>query len=89
VIGVAASSVGYRPCRFPGQSELVNEDSHEFRNDQSGMGVVHLEGDVLMQMLYTQTGPVLTELASGVAKRAGDHEIFLDEAQLLAGSACV
>jgi hypothetical protein len=75
--------VGERPPRdvrgvVPSEMRLVEQDAHQLRHGERGMGVVELNGG-----LFRQRVPVavpLAEPANNVGDRAGDQEILLRQA---------
>jgi hypothetical protein len=62
---------------------LVNEDARELDDGDGGVRVVELHGDLVREVLPV-VGRVAVVAADDVAQRAGDEEILLHEAQLLA-----
>ena len=71
------------PCVFPGHAFLVEEDAHQFRHDQSRMGVVDVDGDVLVELVHAFL--VFSLIVTYDALQAcRNHEVFLHQAQAAA-----
>ena len=83
VVGVAEGIDGDVPRLFPRDSLFVVQDAHELDHRQRWVGVVELDGILFGKPVEGGMGfPVA---ADNVAHGAGGEEIFLDQAQLLAG----
>ena len=68
---------------LPGEVTLVDEDAHQLRHRERGMGVVQLDGDLVREGVEA---PVIALVAShDVPQRAGDQEVLLDETELVTG----
>ena len=83
VVGVGAGLGGHFPGLVPGQPLLIHEDPHELRNRHCGMGVVHLEGNFLIQ--FFDITVVFLIFFNSCLYAGGDKEVLLFQAQLLAG----
>ena len=82
MVGVAEGAGGDVPGLLPRQIRLVHEVAHQLGHRHGGMGVVELDGVLLGKGVPVRV--VLAVAADDVAHRAGDQEVLLDEAQLLA-----
>ena len=70
------------PGGIPVRCVLVHQQPHQFCNGDRGVRVVHLDGEVAMQLCQ---GPVLSHLnAHNVLQAAGDEEELLGQPKFLA-----
>ena len=77
MIGVGERALGEVESLIPPEMRVVEQNAHELRRRQGGMGIVHLD-----RRLFGQRPPVrvrLAESANDIAERAGDEEIFLHQ----------
>src|ERR1035441_1064556 len=80
VVGVSESMLGDAPGGVPLHGVLIDKQAHELGHGDGGMGVVHLDSEVAMQL---GEGTVLIDLdLQDVLERAGDEEKLLGEAKL-------
>jgi hypothetical protein len=82
VVGVGERALGQVPGDVPAEPLVIDQDAHQLGHRQSGVRVVHLDRRLLRQR--REVGVEAAEAAHQVAQRAGDQEIFLQEAQALA-----
>ncbi len=83
VVRVAHRRLRDLPGLLPREVALVDEDAHQLRHRERGMGVVQLDGDLVREGVEA---PVIALVArDDVPERAGDQEVFLDETQLVTG----
>ena len=82
VAGVGEALAGDSPGLVPVELLLVDEDAHQLGDGDHRVGVVQLEDDPLGQVVQVEV--VLQHLLDEVAQRAGDEEVLLLQAQLLA-----
>ena len=83
MIGVGQGPAGQVPRLVPVEPGLVQEDPHQLRDSQRGVGVVELDRN-----LVGECAPVVAARAEppdDVGERAADQEILLGEPQPLAG----
>ena len=83
VIGVGDRLLRDCPGVFPLQIVFIHQHAHQFGNRQRGMGVIHLDGDLIRE--GRKIIVCRKKVAGDVAHRAGDQEVFLHQAQFLAG----
>ena len=79
VVGVGEGPLREVPGLVPAEARLVEQDAHQFRDGESRMRVVELNGGFLRQR-----PPVLVRLAepaNEIGERTGDEEIFLDQTE--------
>ena len=81
VIGIGQGPLGDIPGLVPAETLLVEQDPHQLRHRHRGMGVVELDGGLVGQRC--QIAVEAAEAPHEIGQRAGDQEIFLDEAQSL------
>ena len=82
VVGVAHGVGDDVPGVFPGVALLVHQDTHQLGDDQSGMGIVDLDGVLLVEVAQ---GAVLSAvLAHDGLHGGGDKEVLLLQTQGLA-----
>ena len=81
VVGVGQGPPREVPCLVPPELRLVEQDAHQLRHRQSGMGIIELDRHLVRQL--APVGVVAAEAAHEVGQRAGDQEIFLCKAQPL------
>jgi len=82
VVGVGKRARDDRPGRLPRESVHVVEKPLELDDRDRGVGVVELDGHLLRELVPVLVAPA--EAADDVLERAGDEEVLLDEAELLA-----
>ena len=51
MVGVCQSLLHYGPCVVPGEALEVNQDAHQLRHRDGGVGVIHLEASLLGEQL--------------------------------------
>ena len=81
VVRVGQGPLREVPRLLPAELRLVEQDAHQLRHRQGGMGIVELDRDLVGKL--APVGVVAAETAHEVGQRAGDQEIFLREAQPL------
>ena len=69
------------PRLLPAELRVVEQDAHQLRHRQGGMGVVELDRNLVGELAPVVV--VAAETAHEVGQRAGDQEIFLRKAQPL------
>ena len=69
------------PCSIPAEPSLVEQDTHQFGNCQSRVGVVHLNGSLLGKGVPLVVSP--SEAGDDIGQRTGDQEVFLHKAERL------
>ena len=82
MVGVGNAPGGQVPCLIPFQSIVVHQQTHQLRDCQCGMGIVHLE-----DQLVRQAGQILVPLQMLLQRclqSRGYEEILLFQTQLLA-----
>ena len=79
VVGVGKRAPRDVPGLVPSKAGFVEQDPHQLRNGQAGMGIVELNRDFDRQR--TPIGIVPTEAPHEIRQGAGDQEILLHEAQ--------
>ncbi len=82
VVGVAQGLGGDLPGGFPGHPFVVDQDAHELGHSQRRMGVIELDGVLLVEVIHG--GLVLGIYAHHVLQRARDEEVLLLQAEELA-----
>ncbi len=82
VVGVGDAFGGDAPGLLPLHADLVEQEAHQLGHGHGGVGVVELDGNAV-----GQAGVVALEVAhmaaEDVAQGAGDHEVFLQQAEFL------
>ena len=87
VVGIGEAMPGDVPGHVPLEGVLIDEEAHQLRDGDGGVGVVHLNGEAAMQF---GKGPLLRELdMKDVLQGAGHEEELLGQAQLLALNAVI
>ncbi len=81
VVGVGCALGGHFPRLVPGQFVLVHEQTHQFRNSQGRMRVVHLEDDLLVELFDIVMG--LQILLDHGLQGSRDEEVLLFETEFL------
>ena len=87
VIGVRQGIDGDFPGRRPLDAVFINQDAHQFRNGDRGMGVVELDGNMLGQIQQRVVNVQVS--AQQILQRSRDKEKLLAQAQLLPGLVAV
>ena len=75
VVRVCAGLACDCPRLFPAESLLVHQDAHELRHRDRGVGVVHLEHDIVRELADVVVA--LQELLDCGLKRRRDEEVLL------------
>jgi len=83
MVGKGHGRAGYVPGRVPGEVVFIHQDAHEFRHGQGWVGVVKLDGHLVVKLVK---GGMIPQVApDNIPKGAGHQKIFLDEPQFPAG----
>ena len=83
VVGVGEGRLRDRPGLVPFEAVQVDEDAHQLRDGDRRMGVVELDRGVVAER--ADVAVLLDVAADEVEQRGGGEEIFLPQAQFLAG----
>ena len=83
MVGVGHGLCGHFPCLVPLQLLLVQQDTHQLGNCYGGMGIVHLEGVLLIELADIGVFSLVT--GDRLLHAGGDEEILLLQTQLFAG----
>ena len=75
VVRISAGLRGHFPRLFPGQIIVVHQHAHQFRDGYRGMGIVELEGHLLME--FADIRMLLHVLRHGRLYGRGNEEILL------------
>ena len=51
MVGISAGLCGNRPCIVPAKTFLIHKDTHQLGNCHGRMGIIHLEGNLLIELL--------------------------------------
>ncbi len=78
VVRIAETAAGDIPGGFKIQVFLINENTHHFRDGQSGMGVVQLDGNFLGKL--GKTVVVFYPTAHDILEGGADEKVFLFQA---------
>src|SRR4051794_5072785 len=79
VVCISQSLARDVPRVIPSQTGFVEKDSHQLRNRDRRMRIVHLNGRLLSKQIPVRIAA--TEAAHGVCERARNKKIFLEKAQ--------
>ena len=82
MVGVCTGLCSDLPCIVPVQTILIQKDTHQLCNSDRGMGIVHLEGYLLRQIVNIVV--ILHKLRDGALYTCRHEEILLTQAKLLA-----
>ena len=80
MIGVSTGLCGYFPCLVPAKTFLIHEDTHKLCNRYGRMGIVQLEGCLLIEL--TDIAVVLFILCNSFLYTCGNEEILLFQTKL-------
>ena len=83
MVGVRAGLRGDLPCLVPCQVLLVHEYPHELGYGHGGVGIIHLNGDLLVELSYIAAVSILVLLYKSL-QSSGYEEVLLLKSQLLA-----
>ena len=70
----------YLPRVFPVHTFFVHEDPHQFGDDQGRMGIVNVQGNVMIEIIHAFFDFLLI-VADDRLQACGNHEVFLHEPQ--------
>ncbi|MCY1447658.1 hypothetical protein D9M71_642880 [compost metagenome] len=87
VVGVGQGLDGQLPGGVPRHFVLVDEQAHQLGDGDRGVGIVELDRRLLRQV--EQAVVHVQVPAQQVLQRGGNEEVFLAQAQLLAGLGAV
>ena len=79
VVGVGERAHGQVPGLVPAEVGLVEQDAHQLGDRDRRVRVVELDGDLVGQRVPVVVAAA--EAGDDVGQRAGDQEVFLQEAQ--------
>mmetsp|Transcript_93814 Transcript_93814/g.195689 ORF Transcript_93814/g.195689 Transcript_93814/m.195689 type:complete len:706 (-) Transcript_93814:403-2520(-) len=83
VVGVVARLLRKLPGLVPGEPLNIYQEAHHLQDCHGGMGVVHLNGDLLGEFRPLSVG-LLDELTQEILQGGANEEILLLQAQQLA-----
>ena len=82
VVGVRENLAAHIPCFGPRNAFFVNQDAHQLRNRQHGVGVVQMDSDFVGKVF--DAGETAFMARYDVLYGCGNQEIFLFQAQFAA-----
>ena len=80
MVGIGHALCGHLPCLVPAEAFFVHQDTHQFGHRYGGMGIVHLEDDLLVQ--FCDIVMVLFILLDRSLQRSGHEEVLLFQTKL-------
>ena len=82
MIGIGNGLLRNLPCLVPTEPLFIDENAHELCDTERRMGIVDVDGDIIREFL--EIAASLDIMAYDALHAGGHHEIFLDQAGLLA-----
>ena len=87
MVGISTCFCGNCPCIVPAKTFLIHKDTHQFGNSHGRMGIVHLEGNLLMKL--SDIVMCLLIFLNSSLQACGNKEVLLFQTKLFTGSLVV